>query len=228
MASSTTRAATAGSRAWAGRRPRLPWARAAAPRSRYAARNRRTWRTETPRSSAASAEITIPASRSLRTRRRCCSVWLKVTESSMGGQSHRTLRADVLSERPQADDRLLQPDKATTTIEVLRAGAPGAALTIGPPQPVAPPRRPGRGTYPPRPFRYGLPRVFHGRADRGPRRRRRAGGTYNRADWRGRSRLRRSGPTSYPHRYPHPDDTGRCQAARNYHSRVVIRMCAGT
>jgi hypothetical protein len=102
-----------------------------------------------PRSSAAAAEITIPASKSSRTRRRCCSVWLKVTESSsMGGQSHRTLRTDVSSERPQADDRLLQSDKATTTIEVLRAGAPGAALTIGPPQPVAPPRRRGRGTIP--------------------------------------------------------------------------------
>ena len=54
-----------------------------------------------PRSSAASAALTIPTSRSLRTRRRCCSVWLKVTESSMGGQSHRTLGTDVFSERPQ-------------------------------------------------------------------------------------------------------------------------------
>jgi hypothetical protein len=58
------------------------------------------------------------------------------------------LRAVQPRSLPQADGRLLQPDKATTTIEDLRAGAPGAALTIGPPQPVAPPRRPGRGTIP--------------------------------------------------------------------------------
>jgi len=31
------------------------------------------------------------------------------------------------------------------------------------------------------------------------------------------------GLAAYPHPYPHPDDTGRYQAARGYHSRVVIR-----
>jgi hypothetical protein len=32
------------------------------------------------------------------------------------------------------------------------------------------------------------------------------------------------GLAAYPHLYPHPDDTGRYQAARNYHSRVLIRI----
>jgi hypothetical protein len=42
--------------------------------------------------------------------------------------------------------------------------------------------------------------------------------------WRMASResVPQFGLAAYPHLYPHPDDTGRHQAARSYHSRVVI------
>jgi len=80
-AASTTRAFTGAARAWAGTRPRFPCARAAAPSFRYAAINRRIWRTETPIKTAASSPLNSPPSTWFRTINRCCSLLFNETVS---------------------------------------------------------------------------------------------------------------------------------------------------
>lgn len=74
----------------AGVRSRLPWTRPAEPSSRYRRSSRRTWRTDSPRTRAASSAVSPPVRTWLRTYRRCCARASKVIVSLVSMRSRVT------------------------------------------------------------------------------------------------------------------------------------------
>src|SRR2546428_11148991 len=101
LAKTTTRLASAGSSACAGRRPRLPWASEAGPLSTYRARRRRIDRGERPRRSAASEESTLLASSLVSTRTRLSCTVVRPFSPPESGQDHRAVPAVKVSEQSQ-------------------------------------------------------------------------------------------------------------------------------